>query len=93
MVQKSHGFKRGTRKKFAVRRKPALRDFLKKFAVGDRVVISIRPDVKGFPHQRFQGLTGKITAVRGSAYEIEVFDRDKKKIVITKPVHIKKALG
>ncbi|MBI5061490.1 MAG: 50S ribosomal protein L21e [Candidatus Aenigmarchaeota archaeon] len=90
MVSKSHGFKRGTRKKFRIREKPMIKNFLQKFNIGDRVSIDIHPDVKRFPHHRFQGLTGKVVGLRGKSYIIDVFDRGKKKTVITKPVHIKK---
>ena len=90
MVSKSHGFKRGTRKKFKARRTPSIKNFLQTFSIGDRVSINIKPNVKRFPHHRFQGLTGKVISVRGKSYVVEVFDRDKRKVIITKPVHLKK---
>jgi len=90
MPQKSHGSRRGTRKKFTLRGKPNIAGFLQEFSIGDRVHVQIHPDVKGFPHQRFQGSTGKIVGKSGSAYIVQVNDRDKIKKITTKAIHLKK---
>ena len=91
MVSKSKGFKRGTRQKLKLKKKPTLTRFLQEFRVGESVHIDIQPSVAGFPHHRFHGATGKIIGKRGSAYVIEVRDKNKLKKIITKPVHLKKA--
>lgn len=89
MVRKSYGPRRGTRKKLRAK-KPTLTKFLQEFSIGERVAIDIQSNVKGFPHPRFQGLVGKVIGKRGKAYIVEVRNKDAKKIIITKPVHLKK---
>lgn len=67
-----------------------LTSLLIKYEVGDLVDIKINPSVhKGMPHRRFHGKTGKIVATRGKAFVIEVFDKNKKKSVITTRNHFK----
>lgn len=92
MTQKSHGFRRGTRKKFRARKKPTVTMFLQEFNIGDTVHVDIQPSIKAMPHHRFHGSTGKVIEKRGSAYVVEVTDRDKVKKIITKAVHLKKGV-
>ena len=58
---------------------------------GDRVVFKVDPSHhKGQYFIRFHGKSGKILKPRGSAYEVEFSDKNKKKIVVTNPVHLLK---
>ena len=89
MVVKSYGRKRGTRNKFAGKKRAGINHFLRKFKIGEKVHIDIYPSQKGFPHHRFQGKTGEIEGRRGDAYIIKVKDMDAIKRLIIKPEHIK----
>jgi large subunit ribosomal protein L21e len=89
MTQKSHGSKRGTRQKFHSKGKPTITRFLQEFNVGDSVHVDIRSNVRGHPHHRFQGLTGRVVEKRGSGYVVQLKDRTKTKVIVTKPVHLK----
>ncbi|MCQ2079118.1 MAG: 50S ribosomal protein L21e, partial [archaeon] len=42
----------------------------------------------GMPHSRFHGLTGVVTGIRGTAYEVSVNVGGKKKIVVSRPEHL-----
>ncbi len=88
MVQKSHGSKRGTRRKLRAKKITITRR-LQRFNVGDIVHVDVLP-TKGMPYHRFQGKTGRIVGERGNAYIVEVRDGNKPKTLITKPEHFKK---
>ena len=44
------------------------------------------------PHSRFHGLTGVVTGIRGTAYEVSVNVGGKTKIVVSRPEHLVKAV-
>ena len=90
MVVKSHGPRRRTREKFRRSKKTPINEFLKKFEIGDKVVIDINSSsVKGMPFRRFQGLCGKIIEKRGRAYLVEIKNGKKIKTIISNPEHLK----
>lgn len=89
MVVKSHGPRRRTREKLRKTGRIPINRFIKKFNVGDRVVIDIESSSKGMPFKRFQGLSGKIVEKRGRAYLVEIKDGDKLKTIIANPEHLK----
>jgi large subunit ribosomal protein L21e len=67
---------------------------LVKYSPGEKVVIDIDPSVhNGMPFRRFQGKVGVIKEVRGRAYVLEIIDGDKKKLVISRPEHLKPFRG
>ncbi|MDR2866566.1 MAG: 50S ribosomal protein L21e [Methanomassiliicoccaceae archaeon] len=69
---------------------PITRGF-QEFAEGDKVNIIIDPSVhKGMPFSRFHGLTGEVVGQRGAAYEVNVYDGNKLKMVVARPEHLKK---
>ena len=85
--------KRGkTRSKFKRKgSKPTVNTLMKKLEENDTVQVVIDSSQHaGFPDKRFHGITGKITAKRGSAYEVSLKKRDKKAIVVTTAAHLKK---
>jgi large subunit ribosomal protein L21e len=91
MVVKSHGPRKRTREKFRRSIKAPINEFLRKFEIGDRVVIDINSaSQKGMPYKRFQGLSGIVMQKRGNAYVLKIKSMDKTKTVISKPEHIKK---
>lgn len=66
--------------------------YLQEFSEGDRVHISIVPsEPSGMPHPRFNGRTGVVKGKQGDAYKIMFKDGNKNKILLAKPVHLKKA--
>ncbi|OYT42744.1 MAG: 50S ribosomal protein L21e [Candidatus Aenigmarchaeota archaeon ex4484_224] len=91
MVKKSRGFRTRSRKKLKaeIRRKGITR-FLRKFDIGQRVVIYPDPSShRGMPHHRFKGKIGKIVGKRGKAYIVEIKNGKKIKKVISMPEHLK----
>lgn len=93
MVQKSHGIRHRTRKKLKQKaaRRPAITKFLQKLRVGQKVKVIPEPSSqKGMPHPRFKSKVGKVVDKRGKSYVIEIKDGGKKKLIISKPEHLKK---
>ncbi len=95
MVVHSHGPRARTRRKLkkGIRERgliPITR-LLKKFEIGDKVIIKIEPSVhKGMPHPRFHGRVGEIIGRRGRAYIVRIKDAGREKLVISYPVHLQK---
>ena len=76
-MQRSRGFRSKTRQ--LLKKKPRARGLspitrgFQTFEEGEKVNIVIDPSIhKGMPHSRFHGLTGVVTGIRGTAYEISV---------------------
>jgi large subunit ribosomal protein L21e len=79
------------RKPVKQRGKVSIRRFLQKFQPGDKVLLKVDPSChKGLYFPRFHGRVGVIEGKRGSAYEVKLMDRDKPKIFIVSPVHLRK---
>jgi len=90
MVVKSHGPHRRTREKFRRRGLTPINRYIKKFNIGDRVVIEINSSSReGLPFKRFQGLSGNVVGKIGRAYAVEIKDGNKTKKVITESEHLK----
>jgi large subunit ribosomal protein L21e len=90
MVVKSHGPRRRTREKFRRRGRVSVNRLIRKFSIGDRVVIDIiSSSLSGIPFKRFQGLSGKVIEKRGRAYLVEIKDGDKTKKILATPEHLK----
>jgi len=90
MVVKSHGPRKGTRERFRKRKRTTVNQFVKKFNLGDKIVIDIESSsAGGIPFKRFQGLAGKIVGSRGNAYLVEIKDGNKIKKIIANPEHLK----
>lgn len=70
--------------------KISLTSYFKEYKDGDRVALKAEPAVqKGLYHLRFYGKNGIVRRKQGDCYEIEIYDGNKKKILITHPIHIK----
>ena len=90
MVVKSHGPRRRTREKLRNPEKFKPNLFLQKFEIGQRVAIKILSSShSGMPFRRFHGKNGIVTGIRGRAYEVEIRDGNKKKMLIVNPEHLK----
>lgn len=67
-----------------------LSKILQKYEVGDKVAVAINPSImSGQPHRRYQGKVGDVVGKRGKAYLIEIYIGGKRKVVITRPEHLK----
>ena len=95
-MQRSRGFRSKTRQ--LLKKKPRARGLspitrgFQTFEEGEKVNIVIDPSIhKGMPHSRFHGLTGVVTGIRGTAYEVSV-NVGKTKIVVSRPEHLVKAV-
>ncbi len=61
------------------------------FALGENVIFSTEPSIhKGMYFRRFHGKVGKVSGKRGRCYEVEIFDGNKKKMMIVNPVHLQR---
>ena len=95
-MKASKGTRTKTRK--LLRKKPRARGLspitrsLQQFTEGDKVDIIIDPSVhNGMPFSRFHGLTGVVIGQRGAAYEVNVYDGNKLKMVVARPEHLRKS--
>jgi large subunit ribosomal protein L21e len=74
------------------RQKTTVNQLLKKFSVGDLVLIDIDSSVQdAMPHPRYQGHQGTIVALQGDCYVIAIKDGDKPKKIVTSPAHMRNA--
>lgn len=64
--------------------------FFQKFQPGDSVAVVRELSVPFGYSTRLQGRTGIIIEKRGSAYEVEIGDLNKKKRYMIKPIHLTK---
>jgi large subunit ribosomal protein L21e len=94
----SKGFRHSTRKVF----KKSSRDrglqplgkMLKKYDVGERVLIKVDPAIhKGMPHRRYHGKSGVVAEVRGRAYVVNIKTGNMTKKIITRPEHLQSISG
>ena len=92
MVKKSKGFRTRTRHKLrqvpSVR--PAITKFLQEFKIGQGVALEMEPSShKGMPYPKFKGAIGKVVARRGRSYIVEINVGNSKKMIISRPEHLK----
>lgn len=96
MVKASKGYRRRTRsvmqKRARQRGLSPITHMFRKFEVGERASVNIDPSMhKGQPHVRFQGRTGIVVGTQGRAYLLDVMMGGKKKRIIVRPEHLRKA--
>ena len=96
MTTRMDGFRKRTRQKFSKnisdKGKISIRKFLQKFDIGDKVGLSVEPAYqKGMYRPKFMGKTGTISAIKGTCYEVEITDFNKKKKLIVHPIHLIKS--
>ncbi len=64
---------------------------LRRFSVGEKVVLDIEPSVhKGMPHRRFQGKIGEVVESRGRSYVIKVPMHPEERYLTVRPAHLKR---
>ena len=92
MARRSKGFRSKTRRllKKGVRSRTKITDYLKEINLDDKVVIKIDAGIhKGMPHPRYYGVSGIVSERRGDSYLIKIKDKNKEKILISRPEHLK----
>jgi len=92
MVRKSKGFRTRTRHKLTQKPgfRPTITKFLQGFDIGQNVALELEPSShKGMPYPKFKGAVGKIMARRGRSYIVQINVGDGKKIIISRPEHLK----
>ncbi len=67
--------------------------FFQKFQPGERVAVVRELSIPFGYSKRLQGRTGIVLEKRGSAYNVEIFDLNKKKKYLIKPIHLKRISG
>tara|TARA_Y100000310_G_scaffold21263_1_gene20555 strand:- start:1779 stop:2072 length:294 start_codon:yes stop_codon:yes gene_type:complete len=66
--------------------------YFQHFKEGEKVHLIIESSVhKGMYFPRFMGRTGIIKGKKGKCYQVEITDGGKKKILISHPIHLKRA--
>jgi len=78
------------RKKLRERGKVRLSEYFKELKEGDKVVFMPSPDFPIPFHKRYRGLTGTVVGKRGRCYVVEVKRNNKKKIIISHAIHLKR---
>lgn len=78
-----------TRKLGASAEKLTVSGLVKKYKVGDSVVLDHQSRYSGMPHPRYRGKCGKVVAKRGHAYEVQIRDGNATKMLVVSPVHLK----
>ncbi|MFP4111856.1 MAG: 50S ribosomal protein L21e [Candidatus Woesearchaeota archaeon] len=95
MVQRIGGSRRKSRsimkKPLKEKGKISITKYFKEFKDGDKVLLKAEPSVqKGLFHLRFHGKVGIVQNKKGTCYEVEIKDLNKKKTVIVHPSHLRK---
>ena len=96
MVKASKGYRRRTRsvmrRRVRERGLSPITKIFQTFEVGKMASVNIDPSMhKGTPHIRFQGKTGKVVGMQGKSYLLDVMMGGKKKQIIVRPEHLRKA--
>ncbi|MCK4730617.1 MAG: 50S ribosomal protein L21e [Candidatus Aenigmarchaeota archaeon] len=93
MARYGHGKISKSRNKLIKNRKnEGITKYLKKFEIGEKVVIKIDSSSQNYPHPRYHGLIGEVSNTRGKAYIVDIIVGNKQKQIISVPEHLKKHL-
>ena len=90
MVKRSKGTLSTYTRRLKSKGKIGMTKIFKEFNNNDKVVIDIKAGFSGMPHPRYRGKHGVIVNKQGNAYIVEIRDGNKKKTLISYPVHLKK---
>ncbi len=90
MVKRSKGKLSTYTRKLKSKGKIGMTGIFKEFNNDDKVVLDLKAGHSGMPHPRYRGRHGVILSKQGNAYIVEVRDGNKKKSLISSPVHLKK---
>ncbi len=71
--------------------KLSISQYIQELEQGTKVCLKAEPAVqKGMYHMRFHGKIGIIKGKSGRSYKVEIKDKNKKKMLIVHPVHLKR---
>ena len=95
MTERSHGIFVGRTRHLARHHKPSklgVTKLIKKFNIGDKVVIVPKGNFRNIPHPRYRGRIGTVVEKRGLAYVVEmpVSSSTKRKLIVPQ-MHLEKA--
>ncbi|MBS3121276.1 50S ribosomal protein L21e [Candidatus Woesearchaeota archaeon] len=95
MTKRIGGARRKTRhifmKSYKKKGKLSLTKYFQSFEVKDRVKLMTESSVQnGMYNRRFHGKMGNIIGKRGECYKVELYDGEKRKVLIVHPVHLTK---
>tara|TARA_Y100000310_G_C20525452_1_gene735780 strand:- start:466 stop:756 length:291 start_codon:yes stop_codon:yes gene_type:complete len=95
MVQRKGGFRRKTRSKLSKSPKEKgrvnINAFFQEFKAGEKVCFKADPSYqKAMYFPRFHGKAGIIKSKEGSCYQVAFKDKNKQKIAVVHPIHLKK---
>jgi len=96
MVTRSGGSRRKSRSKFKKhfrsKGKTSLARYFQGFESNDKVYLSADPSIHaGLYHSRFHGKSGTVMGKRGKCYEVMIKDKNKQKILVVHPIHLRRA--
>jgi len=78
-------------KKVMPKKRMTVVDLIRKFSLGQKVVLTPTSRREGMPHPRYANRCGNIVEKRGESYVVRITDGKKKKDIISHPIHLKMA--
>lgn len=78
------------RKNIREKGKTRLSEYFKELKEGDKVAIVPALEFPLNFHKRYRGLVGTVIGKRGRCYIVEVKKNNKRKLIITYPIHLKR---
>ncbi|RLI99165.1 MAG: 50S ribosomal protein L21e [Candidatus Aenigmatarchaeota archaeon] len=91
MARFGHGkISKSRNKLIKSKKKEGITKYLKKFEIGEKVVIKIDSSSQNYPHPRYHGLIGEVSNTQGKAYIVDIIVGNKQKHIISVPEHLKK---
>ena len=96
MVKRIGSSRKKTRNLYSVPKKMkgkiAVSGYIKKFAIGDQVLLNAQPAIiDGIYFRRFHGRIGKVVGTQGTCYLVNIKDGGKNKNLLIGPIHLKAA--
>ena len=88
MVRRSKGALSTRTKKLRLKEPVTVSKLVKSFSVGNKVIIDPKAYQRGIPALRYINRQGIIIEKRGECYVIEIRDGNKKKKLVSHPVHL-----
>jgi len=76
------------RKNIREKGKVRLSEYFKVLKEGDKVCFKPSLEFPCYYHKRYRGLVGKVIGKRGKHYVVEVFKNNRRKLIITHPIHL-----
>ena len=95
MAKRKGKFRRKSRSKLKknIRKKGkiSIKKYFQKFKDGEKVYLKAEPAIqKGMFYPKYIGKSGIIKGKKGNCYQVLVKDKNKQKILIVHPIHLKK---